>query len=119
MAKSDSSADPARVPDPDSLPPTFEERREAVRQLRRHGGAHIEIPRNQLVGRSPDDTIARCKNVIDWLAHIEEPFRGEDLEAAKASILHTIADALGHAEMVIRDIGVDPQWDRVAPEVAS
>jgi hypothetical protein len=62
-------------------------------------------PANCLVQDTPASTIERCKDVIDWLAHIEQPFTGEALDSAEADILHMVTDALEHAEKVVRSVG--------------
>ena len=85
--------------------PTTAERRSAVRSLQKGGGAHLARPQNLLVSDTPRETVERCRRIIDWLAHIEEPFSGEELEAAKADVLHGVVDALKHAETVLFDCG--------------
>jgi hypothetical protein len=86
-------------------PPTVAERNRAIRKLRPLGGAHITKPSNGLVQDTPAHTIDRCKGVIKWLAHIEQPFTGGELDAAEADVLHMVADALEHAERVVREVG--------------
>ncbi|MFO1465885.1 MAG: hypothetical protein U1F35_05505 [Steroidobacteraceae bacterium] len=86
-------------------PPTKAEKRKAVAFLQQSGGAHLPQPKNRLIGDSPADTIERCTRVIDWFAHIEEPFHSDALEAAKADVLHGVVDALGFAERVLRQLG--------------
>jgi hypothetical protein len=70
--------------------------------LRKLGGAHIARPVNSLVQDTPARTIERCKDVINWVAHTERPFRGT---AAEADVLHLVVDALEHAEKVVRSVG--------------
>jgi hypothetical protein len=62
-------------------------------------------PVNRLVQDTPAQTIDRCRQIVNWLAHIEQPFRGGDLDAAEADVLHMVADALEHAEKVVRSVG--------------
>lgn len=85
--------------------PTPAERSQAIRTLRTYGGAHIPRPANVLIQDSPAATVERCKCIVDWLAHIEQPFTGGDLAAAEADVLHMVVDALEHAEKVIREVG--------------
>ena len=87
-------------------PPTPAERRKAIRYLRKHsGGAHVPRPINGLVQDTPALTLERCRRVISWLAHIEQPFSGGELDAAQSDVLHMVVDALDHAGKVIRSIG--------------
>jgi hypothetical protein len=85
--------------------PTVAERNRAIKALQEHGGAHIPRPANCLIQDTPASTIERCKDVISWLAHIEQPFTGQSLDSAEADILHMVTDALGHAERVVRSVG--------------
>jgi hypothetical protein len=85
--------------------PSAAERNRAIRRLRPLGGAHIKRPANCLVQDTPAHTIERCKGVVNWLAHIEQPFTGGELDAAEADVLRMVADALDHAERVVRDFG--------------
>jgi hypothetical protein len=57
-------------------------------------------PRNALIHNDPCQTIIACRQVIDWLAHIEQPFEGEEMDVAEAYVMRTVVDALGHAELV-------------------
>lgn len=95
-------------------PPTVAERNQAIRQLRKHGGAHLARPANSLVEDTPANTIGRCKGVIEWLARLErarragilsDPFKGGELGEAATDALFLVGDALEHAEKVIRSIG--------------
>jgi hypothetical protein len=76
----------ARRSSADDQPPTVAERNRAIRKLRKLGGAHMVKPANRLIQDTPAGTIERCKCVIDWLAHIEQPFSGGDLDAAEAVV---------------------------------
>lgn len=97
---------PARKRSTTDQPPTLAERRQAIRYLRKHsGGAHIPRPINGLVQDTPAQTLERCRRVVSWLAHIEQPFRSGELDAAEADVLHMVADALDHAEKVVRSVG--------------
>jgi hypothetical protein len=89
-------------------PVTVAERNRAIKFLQKHGGAHVPRPVNGLIQDTPAHTIERCKGVISWLAHIEQPFCGSALEAAEADVLHMVVDALDHAEKVVRSIGAQP-----------
>lgn len=87
-------------------PPTTAERRKAIRYLRKHGaGAHVARPVNGLIQDSPGHTIERCKRIVSWLAHIQQPFRDAELDAAECDVLHWVADALQHAEKVVLSVG--------------
>jgi hypothetical protein len=87
-------------------PPTPAERRKAIRYLRKHsGGAHVPRPVNGLVQDTPAQTLERCRRVVSWLAHIEQPFASGELDAAESDVLHMVVDALDHAHKVIRSIG--------------
>ena len=90
---------------PDDQPETAAERRRVIRGLRKQGGAHIARPPNGLIQDAPADTVARCKGVISWLAHIDRPFNDERLAAAEADVLLMVVDALEHAEKVIHSVG--------------
>jgi hypothetical protein len=61
-----------------------------------------EPPINGLIQDTPANTIERCRGVINWLAHIEQPFTGGELAAAEADVLHFVSDALEHAEKAFR-----------------
>jgi hypothetical protein len=61
-------------------------------------------PVNTLVQSTPANTLERCRGVIRWLAHIEQPFSGEELAAAEADILNLVGDALEHAEEAFRNL---------------
>jgi hypothetical protein len=104
MANSKSTRTRARK-SPTDQPPTVAQRNRAIRQLRKSGGAHVPRPPNFLIQDTPAQTIERCKRVVNWLAHISQPLRGGDLDAAEADVLHTVVDALEHAERVVRSIG--------------
>jgi hypothetical protein len=84
----------------------------AIKYLQKHGGAHIPSPTNGLVQDTPAATIEKCKDVITWLAHIEQPFSGASLDAAEADVLLMVSDALGHAEKVVRSVGAQPEVTR-------
>ena len=86
-------------------PVTEAQRSRAIAYLQKNGGAIVGAPPNGLVGDEPAVTIQRCKQIISFFAHIEEPFHGEELEAAKADILNGVADALDHAERTLRRYG--------------
>jgi hypothetical protein len=86
-------------------PITPAQRDRAIKFLQKQGGAHISRPANGLIQDTPARTIERCKGVISWLAHIEQPFSGGELDAAEADVLLMVADALGHAEKVVRSVG--------------
>jgi hypothetical protein len=86
-------------------PPTPAERNRAIRHLRKHGGVHLARPSNGLIQDSPADTVERCKCVVDWLAHIEQPFTGRNMASAEGDVLQMVVDALEHAEKVIREVG--------------
>jgi hypothetical protein len=105
MAKSKSTRLKARKSSAADQPPTPAERRRAIRALRNHGGAHLARPANVLIQDSPAETVERCKCIVDWLAHIEQPFTGGNMVAAEADVLHMVVDALEHAENVIRQVG--------------
>jgi hypothetical protein len=105
MAKSKSTRLKARKSSAADQPPTPAERRRAIRSLRKDGGAHLARPSNGLIQDTPADTVGRCKSVVDWLAHIEQPFTGGNMAAAEADVLHMVVDALEHAENVIRQVG--------------
>ena len=103
----------ARKPSAGDQPPTLAQRRKAIRYLRKHsGGAHVPRPLNGLVQDTPAHTIERCKDVINWLAHIEQPFASDNLAAAESQVLHMVVDALGHAEKVVRSIGSQADAER-------
>lgn len=92
----------------DNQPPTAAERNRAIKYLRKQGGAHVPRPANGLVNDSPAQTIEACMRVVRWFAHIEQPFgegTGGELGAAQADILNMVADALDHAERVVRSVG--------------
>jgi hypothetical protein len=89
----------AQVAEAERLP-TPAERREALDKSI-EDGAFAKGPPNRLVHKHPEDTVAACRRVIDWFAHIEEPFHSDELEAAKADVFHTVVDALEHAERVL------------------
>jgi hypothetical protein len=105
MAKKKSTRPQVRKSSAADQPPTVAERNRAIRHLRKQGGAHIARPTNGLVQDTPAHTIDRCKGVIKWLAHIERPFSGGELDAAEADVLLMVADALEHAEKVVRSVG--------------
>jgi hypothetical protein len=63
-------------------------------------GAHAR-PANRLVDANPANTIENCRRIIDWLAHIEEPFSDGELDVAKADVLHLVVDGLEHVEKQI------------------
>lgn len=100
-------------------PPTVAERNRAIRQLRKHGGAHLARPANSLVEDTPANTIGRCKGVIEQFARLllPDPFRDPGVtidgrpfpvdESNKwaTDVLVLVADALAHAETVIRSVG--------------
>jgi hypothetical protein len=105
MAKRIITRSKARKTSADDHVPTPAERNRAIRKLRKLGGAHMVRPANGLVQDTPAHTIDRCKGVIKWLAHIEQPFSGGELDAAEADVLLMVADALEHAEKVVRSVG--------------
>lgn len=86
-------------------PVTVAERNRAIKYLQKQGGAHIPRPVNCLVQDAPAATIERCTSVISWLAHVEQPFSGGDLDAAEADVLQMVVDALRHAKKVVRSVG--------------
>ena len=90
-------------------PVTRAEQIRAIKNLQKHGGAHIPSPANGLIQDTPAATIERCKGVINWLAHIEQPFTGGEMDAAEADVLLMVSDALGHAEKVVRSVGAQPE----------
>ena len=100
-------------------PVTTAQHGRAIAFLQKTGGAHVPQPPNGLIGDKPAVTIQRCKQIISFFAHIEEPFHGEELEAAKADILNGVADALEHAERVLRSIGSSPDPLAVRQKVQS
>jgi hypothetical protein len=102
MAKSKSRTPASNAQD---RKPTVAERDLAIRFLQRQGGAHIPRPPNGLIQDTPASTIDRCRQVVSWLAHIEQPFSGGELDAAQSDVLLMVADALGHAEKVVRSVG--------------
>jgi hypothetical protein len=76
-------------------------------------------PINGLVQPTPADTLERCKRVINWLAHIEQPFRGGELDAAESDVLHLVRAALEHAEATVRTryrLDDDPETHELARE---
>jgi hypothetical protein len=115
MAKKHSSRRKARKPkiieiEGHQLTPAmyldYQSRRRAIAYLQKNGGPRaFAEPRNRLIGDSTAQTIERCRCIVSWVAHVHEPFHRDELEAAKADILHSVADALAHAEMVLRRIG--------------
>ncbi len=106
MAKSKSTRSPGRKPSAADQPPTPAERRKAIRYLRKHsGGAHVPRPINGLVQDTPAQTLERCRRLVSWLAHIEQPFASGELAAAESDVLHMVVDALEHAEKVLRSVG--------------
>jgi hypothetical protein len=84
---------------------TVAERNQAIKYLQKQGGAHIPTPANCLVQGTPAATIDRCRGVIRWLAYIEQPLIGEEMDAAEADVLLMVSDALEHAEKVVRSVG--------------
>jgi hypothetical protein len=79
-------------------------------------------PANCLVQDTPANTVQRCRRVIGWLAHIEQPFSDGELDAAAADILHMVTDALEHAETTFRTLyrlDDDPETQEIAREVAN
>lgn len=110
MARSKSTRPGALATDEANHESTLAKRRAAAAALRRSGPIH-RVPSNRLVGPHPSETISRCTGVIDFLAHIEEPFTDERLDAAKGHILGTVVDALEHAQMILEEIGADPAWE--------
>jgi hypothetical protein len=73
----------------------------------------VPRPTNYLIQNTPWHTIERCKGIINWLAHIEQPFTGGELDAAEADVLLLVADALDHAANTIRIVGAEPADQRV------
>lgn len=100
-------------------PVTVAERNRAIKYLQKQGGPHITRPVNGLVQDSPAQTIERCRGIIDWIAHIEQPFSGGALAAAEADVLHMVVDALEHAEKVVRSVGAQPDPLKVTTGGAS
>jgi hypothetical protein len=84
--------------------PTMAERLRAIAQLRKYGGAHVQRPANRFIGSTPADTLLCCRQCLR--SHI-----GDDagaMASLTSGLLWSVADALGHAERVLRDIGSDP-----------
>jgi hypothetical protein len=106
MAKSNSTRARARISA--DRPPTAAERNRAIKQLQKHGGAHLVKPVNLLVGATPADTLESCRRVIDWVAGATETTSSADCDAARTDVLFSVVDALRHAETVLRDIGSLP-----------
>jgi hypothetical protein len=92
---------------------TEKERQAAIKQLVKHGGAHLQKPPNRLIGDSPAETVERCKGIVSWFAQIEIEGEGD---WAKINTLHGVVDALEHAETVLRQVGslADPLKDGLA-----
>jgi hypothetical protein len=95
-------------------PPTVAERNRAIRKLRPLGGAHRARPINSLVEDTPANTIERCKGILRWVVRLDrvrragilsDPFSGGELGEAATDVLRLAADALEHAEKVIRSVG--------------
>lgn len=80
--------------------PTSAERRKAL-DASIQDGAYAVGPPNRLVKKNPVETVSSCSRIIDFFAHIEEPFHSDALEAAKGDILHLVVDALQHVERTI------------------
>jgi hypothetical protein len=94
-------------------PVTAAERNRAIKFLRKQGGAHVSRPANGLIQDTPGHTVDRCKAVINWLAHIEQPFHDSGLDAAQADVLLLVVDALDHASRVVHAVGADTEVTNV------
>jgi hypothetical protein len=94
--------------------PTIAERNRSIKYLQKQGGAHIPRPANCLIQDTPASTIERYKDVVDWLAHIQQPFSGEVMDSVEADVLHMVVDALEHAEKVVRSVGAQADVQAVA-----
>jgi hypothetical protein len=104
-SKSPTKARKSRKSSADDRPVSAAERNQAIKFLQKHGGAHVPRPINGLIQDTPANTIDRCRQLVNWLAHIERPFSGDELDAAEADVLHFVVDALDHAEKVVRSVG--------------
>ena len=75
----------------------------AIAELRKTDGRHKAVPCNRLVGRSPVETVKLCS---DALCSLPQP------DGALGALIHMVADALEHAEMVLRETGTRSDFER-------
>jgi hypothetical protein len=80
------------------------ERLRAIASLKKHGGAHVRRPENRFIGTTPADTLQCCRRCLTMHIGVD----AGALAPETASLLWSVAGALGHAEQVLRDIGSDP-----------
>ena len=94
----------ARAVDPDIVTPAHQ--RAAQAALRKDGGAHAPIPANKLAGGSPAEIIWKCRVALEWFYRIEA-------DTGATVIVESVTDALARAERIIREIGANPDSDRI------
>jgi len=112
MAKSKSTRTPPRK-SADDRPSTTAESIAATKKLRKVG-AQPARPANGLIQDTAGATVERCRRIIDWLAHIGQPFSDGELQAAEADVLHLVVDALEHSEKVIHHFGASSDAELAA-----